>query len=198
MSFPGRHIMFNKSFMSLCRFSGFTLSLVFLAACFCAGAQAQTAPAAIASFAAGVNHATAANSSCASSCTIGTLGTIANLATDSFGDVLAVDTKNGALYEFPAGGGDAIVLVAAGGLVGTPVNVTASSAIVTPGIAIDPANNLYIEGGSCVLVYPYDSTTNTWDALSALNSDTPSAAACGGPSTFYNFGAGMQPWGLAF
>ena len=192
--------MFNKSFMSLCRFSGFTLSLVFLAACLCAGAQAQTAPAAIASFAAGVNHATAANSSCASSCTIGTLGTIANLATDSFGDVLAVDAKNGALYEFPAGGGEAIVLVAAGGLAGTPVNVTVSSAIVTPGIAIDPANNLYIEGGSCVLVYPYDSTTNTWDALSALNSGSTSATVCGptgAAPTFYNFGTKTQLWGIA-
>lgn len=189
--------MFNKSFMSLCRFSGFTLTVSFLAACLCAGAQAQTVPAAIASFAAGVNHATAANASCASSCTIGTLGTIANLATDSFGDVLAVDAKNGALYEFPAGGGEAIVLVAAGGLAGTPVNVTVSSAIVTPGIAIDSANNLYIEGGSCVLMYPYDSTTNTWDALSALNSGSTSASACGGPSTFYNFGTTTQPWGIA-
>ena len=190
--------MFNKSFVSLCRFSGFTLTVVLLAACLCAGARAQTAPAAIASFAAGVNHATAANSSCTSSCTIGTLGTIANLATDSFGDVLAVDAKNGALYEFPAGGGEAIVRVAAGGLAGTPVNVTVSSAIVTPGIAIDPANNLYIEGGSCVLMYPYDSTTNTWDALSALNSGSTSAAVCGPTGvapTFYNFGTTTRALG---
>ena len=192
--------MFNKSSVSLCRFSGFTLTAVLLAACLCAGARAQTAPAAIASFAAGVNHATAANSSCTSSCTIGNLGTIANLATDSFGDVLAVDAKNGALYEFPAGGGEAIVRVAAGGLAGTPVNVTVSSAIVTPGIAIDPANNLYIEGGSCVLMYPYDSTTNTWDALSALNSGSTSAAVCGPTGvapTFYNFGTTTEPWGIA-
>ncbi len=189
--------MFNKSFVSLCRFSGFTLTVVLLVACLCAGARAQTAPAAIASFAVGENHATAANSNCTSSCTIGTLGTIANLATDSFGDVLAVDAKNGALYEFPAGGGQAIIRVAAGGLAGTPVNVTVSSAIVTPGIAIDSSNNLYIEGGSCVLMYPYDSTTNTWDALSTLNSGSTSAAACGGPSTFYNFGTATQPWGIA-
>ena len=192
--------MFNKSFMSLCRISGFTPTVVFLAACLCAGTRAQTAPAAIASFAAGLNHATAANASCASSCTIGTLGTIANVATDSFGDVLAVDAKNGALYEFPVGGGEAIVLVAAGGLAGTPVNVTASSAIVTPGIAIDPANNLYIEGGSCVLKYPYDSTTQTWDALSVLNSGSTSAAVCGptgAAPTFYNFGTTNQPWGIA-
>jgi sugar lactone lactonase YvrE len=192
--------MFNKSFMSLCRFSGFTLTVVFLAACLCAGARAQTAPAAIASFPAGVNHATAANASCTSSCTIGTLGTVANVATDSFGDVLAVDAKNGALYEFPAGGGQAIVLVAAGGLVGPPVNVTVSSAIVTPGIAIDPANNLYIEGGSCVLMYPYDATTQTWDALSTLTLPPTSATVCGTTGvapTFYNFGTTTQPWGIA-
>ena len=188
--------MFKKSFLSLCRFSAITLTVVFLAACLCAGAQAQTAPAAIASFAVGVNHTNAATSS-----TIGTLGAIANLATDSFGDVLAVDAKNGALYEFPAGGGNAIVLVAAGGLAGTPVNVSSSSAITTPGIAIDPANNLYIEGGSCVLMYPYDSTTNTWDALSALIAGGPtSATACGTTGvapTFYNFGTTTQPWGIA-
>ncbi|MGH9607054.1 MAG: hypothetical protein ACRD3N_15310 [Terracidiphilus sp.] len=182
-----------KSFISLCRFSGFTLTAVLLAACLCVGAQAQTAPAAIASFAVGVNHATATS-------TIGTLGAIANVAADSFGDVLAVDAKNGALYEFPAGGGDAIVLVAAGGLVGTPVSVTTSETIATPGIAIDSANNLYIEGGSCVLMYPYDSTTNTWDALSVLNSGSTSATVCGATGvapTFYNFGASAQPWAIA-
>jgi len=191
--------MFNKSFMSLCRFSGFTLTVVFLAACLCAGAQAQTAPAAIASFAAGLNHATAANSSCASSCTIGTLGTIANVATDSFGDVLAVDAKNGALYEFPAGGGQAVILVAASGLASTPVNVSASSAIVTPGIAIDPANNLYIEGGSCILMYPYGTTANPWPALALLNTGPPptSATVCGTAQTFYNFGTTKQPLGIA-
>ena len=182
--------MFNKSFMSLCRFSGFTLTVVILAACLCAQARAQTAPAAIASFATGENHASAAG-------TIGTLGAIANVATDSFGDVLAVDANNGALYEFPAGGGKAIVLVAAGGLAGNPVNVTVSSAIATPGIAIDPANNLYIEGGSCILMYPYDSTTHTWDALSALLGPPTSANVCGNANTFYNFGATTQPWGIA-
>jgi sugar lactone lactonase YvrE len=196
MSFPGRQIMFNKSFMSLCRFSGFRRLAILLAACLCVGARAQTAPAAIASFAVGVNLTNAATSS-----TIGTLGTIANLATDSFGDVLAVDAKNGALYEFPAGGGNAIVLVAAGGLAGTPVNVTVSNAIATPGIAIDSANNLYIEGGSCILMYPYDSKTNTWDALSALNSGGPTSAnvcgATGTAPTFYNFGTTTQPWAIA-
>lgn len=184
--------MLNKLFTSPCRFSGFTLTVVCMAASLCAGAWAQTAPAApaaIASFAVGVNHTTASG-------TLGTLGVIANVATDSFGDVLAVDAQNGALYEFPAGGGNAIVLVAPGGLAGTPVSVTTSETIATPGIAIDSKNNLYIEGGSCILVYPYDTTNQTWD-LAALNNGSTSAAACGGPATFYNFGAGVQPWGLA-
>lgn len=185
--------MFNKSFMSLCRFSGFTLPVVFLAACLCAQAQGQSAPAVIASFAVGANHATATG-------TIGTLGTVASVATDSFGDVLAVDAENGALYEFPAGGGNAIVLVAAGGLAGNPVSVTTSETIATPGIAIDPANNLYIEGGTCILMYPYDSATQKWDGLSVLNTGPTSATVCGATGvapTFYNFGTGTQPWGIA-
>ncbi len=175
--------MFSKSFMSLCRFSGLTLTVLFLAACLCAGAHAQTAPAAIASFATGVNHATASGN-------IGTLGGVADIATDNLGDLLVVDDVNGALYEFPYGGGNAIVLVPAGGLAGTAVN-----SIVTPGIAIDSANNLYIEGGTCVLMYPYP-----WSGLSTLSSSSTSASACGTTATaptFYNFGAGTQPWGIA-
>jgi hypothetical protein len=172
--------MFSKSFMSLRRFSGLTLMVMFLAACLCAGARAQTAPAAIASFATGVNHATTTG-------TISGLGTIANVATDSFGDLLAIDASNGALYEFPAGGGNAVILVPVGGLAGTAFNQ-----LVVPGIAIDSANNLYIEGGSCVLMYPYP-----WSGLSTLSSSATSAGACGTAATFYNFGSGLQPWGIA-
>ncbi len=172
--------MLSKSFMSRWRFSGLTLAVLFLAGFLCAEAHAQAAPAAIASFATGVNHTAASGN-------IGTLGVIANIATDSYGDLLAVDASNGALYEFPAGGGDAVVLVAAGGLAGTAVNQLA-----VPGIAIDSANNLYIEGGSCILTYAYP-----WSGLSALTASATSAAACGGASTFYNFGTGTQPWGIA-
>ncbi|MFY9853287.1 MAG: NHL repeat-containing protein, partial [Terracidiphilus sp.] len=173
--------MFSKPLMSLRRFSGPTLTVLFLSACMYAGAQAQTAPAAIASFATGVNHINAA----APTKTIGPLGAIANIATDSAGDVLAVDAANGALYEFPAGGGDAIVLVPAGGLAGTAVN-----SLVAPGIAIDKANNLYIEEGSCILMYP-----SPWSGLSTLGPS--SCGTTGAAPTFYNFGSGSQPWGLA-
>lgn len=183
--------MFSKSFMSLFRFSGFTLTVLFLAATLSAGAQSQTAPAAIASFASGVNHTSSAGS-------IGTLGTIADVATDSFGDLLAVDAANGALYEFPVGGGDAVVLVTAGQL--APV-LSDPFSIFTPGVAVDSANNLYIEEGTCVLAFPYDTTTRTWDALSNVNSSTNPAGLCGtsgaGWSTFYNFGSSTQPWGIA-
>jgi hypothetical protein len=196
--------MCSKSFMSLFRFSGFTLSVLFLAGFLSAGAQAQTAPAAIASFAIGTNHALP-NSSCSTPpCSIGTLGVIANVATDTFGDLLAVDATKGALYEFPAGGGDAVMLVPNGGLAGSPVAIAAAgggvTSIVAPGIAIDSSNNLYIEGGSCVLMYPYDTAKATWDALSQLDSGSTTAAACGATGTaptFFNFGSTTQPWGIA-
>jgi len=172
--------MFSKSFMSWCRFCGLTLTVLFLAGYLCAGAQAQAAPAAVASFAAGVNHATASGS-------LSSLGSIANIAADSYGDLLVVDDVSGALYEFSSGGGDAVVLVPAGGLAGPAVNK-----IVSPGIAVDSANNLYIEGGSCILVYSYP-----WSGLSALGPTSTSAVACGQSSTFYNFGFAIQPWGIA-
>jgi len=168
--------MFSNSFMSLRRFSGFALTFLFVAACLCAGARAQTAPTAIASFATGLGQPSS-------------IGTIANTATDTFGDWLVVDDENGALYEFPAGGGAYITLVAPGGLAGSGT----AGGIVTPGIAIDPSNNLYIEGGTCVLMYPY----SAWGSLAAFTPTAPSSTACGTAApTFYNFQAGAQTWGI--
>ena len=179
--------MSNKPFLSLCRFSGYALAFLFLAGYQCAGAHAQATPT-IASFAAGLNHATTD----VKSGNIGSLGTIANIAVDTFGDVLAVDATNGALYEFPGSGGDADILVPQGGLAGSAKGTAA------PGIAIDPGNNLYIEGGTCVLMYPYDSNTSTWDGLSTLSASNTSASVCGSAApTFVNFGAGVQPLAMA-
>ena len=173
--------MFSYSFMSLRRFSGFTLMFLLLAACLCAGAGAQTAPATIASFATGLAQPPQTS-----------FGSIANTATDTFGDWLVVDDTNGALYEFPAAGAASKTLVPAGGLAGS-----GAASIVTPGIAIDPNNNLYIEGGTCVLMYPYDTATATWDGLAALTPKTPSSGACGSAApTFYNFATGIQTWGI--
>ncbi len=175
--------MLNKPFISLRRFSECALTILFLAGTLCAAAHAQATPT-IASFATGVNHNTATKPI--------SPGNIANIATDSFGDVLAVDDSNGALYEFPFGGGNAKVLVPTGGLAG------GSGTIVTPGIAIDSDNNLYIEGGTCVLMYPYDSGTATWDLLAALSKTNTSAAVCGASApTFTNFGTGVVALGLA-
>jgi hypothetical protein len=169
--------MFSNSSMSLRRFSGFALTFLFLAAGFCAGAWAQTTPTAIASFATGL--AQPAQTS---------IGSIANTATDTFGDWLVEDDTNGALYELPAGGVTFKTLVGSGGLAGS----SATNSIVTPGIAIDTANNLYIEGGTCVLIYPYDTVTGTWDGLAALTSKAPSSSACGTTApSFYNFGTGV-------
>ncbi len=104
MSFPGRRGITNVIHVAVPDSDGFQPRVTGRMP---ARERAQTAPAAIASFAAGVNHATAANSNCTSSCTIGTLGNN-NLATDSFGDVLAVVTlRTGASFC-----GQAIVLVA--------------------------------------------------------------------------------------
>ena len=181
MSHPGRNVMFSKQFMSLRRFSGFVLTFLFLFACFCVGARAQITPAAIASFATEVNHGTGIT-------TLKNVGSIANIATDSFGDVLAVDDANGALYEFPAGNAPYVTLVGAGGLAG----IGYPSGIATPGIAIDSSGNLYIEGGTCVLMYPFSS----WGNLNTtLTSATPTSGACG--NAFYSFGTGVQTWGIA-
>jgi sugar lactone lactonase YvrE len=187
MSLRGRNILFSKPLSSLCRFSGYALVSLSLAGFLCAGARAQTTPT-VASFAAGVNQADPS----AKGGAIPNLVNVANIAIDSFGDVLAVDDGAYALYEFPAGGGNAEILVAAGGLAGSAKSAT------VPGIAIDSSNNLYIEGGSCVLMYPYDGSTGTWDALASLNSSNTSASVCGSSApTFVNFGAGAQVWGIA-
>jgi hypothetical protein len=178
MSFPGRNIMLNRPFLSLCRFSECALML-FLAGCLCAGAHAQTAPT-IASFATGLNAGSGSSAI--------TPGPIPNIAVDIFGDVLAVDDLNGALYEFPANGGAAVTLVAAGGLFSTK-----GATVITPGIAIDPGNNLYIEGGTCVLTFPYP-----WSQLATLSASTTSASVCGATApTFVNLGSGMLAWGIA-
>ncbi|MGP8250483.1 MAG: hypothetical protein ACLQHF_00515 [Terracidiphilus sp.] len=175
--------MFNEPFLSLRRFSEYALMLL-LAGCLCAGAHAQATPT-IVSFAAGLNPGSGSSAI--------TPGTIPNIAVDTFGDVLAVDDLNGALYEYPANGGNAVTLVANGGLFSTK-----GASVITPGIAIDPLNDLYIEGGSCVLMYPYDGVSGTWDGLAALTTNNTSASVCGTAApTFINLGAGVLAWGIA-
>lgn len=172
--------MFSKLFSSLLRFSGITLTLLFLCGIAANQAQAQTTPLATASFAQGLNHPTG-------------WGLIEQTAVDSYGDWLLVDDANGALYEFPAGGGAEVTLVAAGGL----------GAGNNPGIAIDSNNNLYLEGNwsNCLLMFPYDTATNTWDGLSTLTARNNSSS-CAAPYDFAQYSLlswnwGFQPWGIA-
>jgi sugar lactone lactonase YvrE len=182
--------MFSKSSMSLRRFSVIALTLLFVGSFCPGGAEAQTTPVVTAGFAQGLNHPSG-------------WGAIEQTAVDSYGDWLVVDYANGALYEFPAGGGaEPITLVPAGGLGGG----------TNPGIAIDPANNLYLEANynNCVMEFPYDTTTLTWDPLSSITAANPTTAICPnsteGTSPYifahYNIASGLtpgyfQPFGLA-
>lgn len=190
--------MFTKSITSLHRFSGCVLTLLLLAFV-SIGAGAQTTPLVTASFATGLNHPSG-------------WGTLLQTAMDTYGDWLVVDYPNGALYEFPAGGGPVITLLPAPSLAG-------GGGYSNPSIAIDGNNNLYLGGNwnNCLEVYPYDPATKTWDGLININASTgtslnpvSSQTVCpnggGGTSPYlfaqYGLSPGVppgyfQPWGVA-
>lgn len=174
--------MFSKSSMSLRRFPVIALTLLLSGSLCPGGAEAQTTPVVTASVAQGLNHPTG-------------WGAIEQTAVDSYGDWLIVDDSKGALYEFPAGGGAEVTLLAAGILGGGN----------NPGIAIDASNNLYLEGNwsNCLLAFPYDTTTHTWDGLSTLSTASPSSG-CAAPYAWNSsydvlpaWNWGFQPWGIA-
>ena len=148
--------MLTKSFTSPRRFSGYALILLLCCCFICKRAGAQvTTPLVTASFATGLTHPAG-------------WGTIYQTAIDTNGDLLVVDTGTAALYEFPANGGAMITLVPAGGLSGNQ----------NAGIAIDSMNALYLEGNwnNCLLRFPYDTTTQTWDGLATLTKANPSSS----------------------
>jgi hypothetical protein len=113
-----------------------------------------------------------------------------------------VDWVNGGVYEFPAGGGAAITLVAVGGLGGNYQN---------PGIVIDPNNNLYLEANynNALVMFPWNAATGTWTGLSSMTPANPSTAICtnNGKNNEANCWAQygisgysqgyFQPWGIA-
>lgn len=169
--------MLSQPYLSLRRIAGLSVLFLLCGAYWGSNAAAQTTPVATASFASGMTH-TSKNG----------WGTIQQTAIDSYGDWLVVDETNGALYEFPAGGGAAETLIAPTGL------SIASAGNADPGVAIDSSNNLYLEGGNCILMYPYDTTTSTWDGLPTATS--PSSGDCGGAQSFYTGAAGTQMLGL--
>ena len=149
--------MFSKSSKSLHQFSGIALALLFLGSFCCGAAEAQTTPIVTASFAQGLNHPSG-------------WGAIQQTAVDSFGDWLIADWANGALYEFPAGGGAEITLLPAGSFGG----------YANPGVLIDPGNNLYLEANynNCLMEFPYDPATHNWDGLSAVTAANPTTGIC--------------------
>jgi len=91
--------MVTKSFTSLRRFSGHALTMMLFCASMSKGAEAQVTPTVAPSYAQALTPPSG-------------LGTVFQTAIDSFGDLLFVDYANGALYEYPAGGGAVITGVA--------------------------------------------------------------------------------------
>ena len=88
------------------------------------------------------------------------IGQIYHLLVANNGDVLLLDTQNGALYEIQAGSTSLITLSGPGQV------LRGSGAFWNSGMALDQWNNLYIGGiyGPQPDFYriPFDPTTNTW------------------------------------
>ncbi|HEX5283462.1 MAG TPA: Ig-like domain repeat protein [Bryocella sp.] len=183
--------MVTKSFTSLRRFSGHALTMMLFCASMSSAAEAQVTPVVAPSYAQVLTPPSG-------------LKTVFQTAIDSFGDLLFVDYPNGALYEYPAGGGAVITLLPAGSLGG----------YANPGIAIGANNDLYLEGNYNNVLgrFPYDPATKSWDGLdtiSAANGNS-STALCpkgsGTPAAPYGFACGdtpntspyyFQPWAIA-
>lgn len=188
--------MATTSFTAVRRFAGFAIGLLLLTLCFSGRAVGQgTVPLVTASSAAGLSHPTG-------------WGTIQQTAIDQAGDWLVVDYANGALYEFPAGGGAAIVLA--------PPTPTASlgGGYQNPVIAIDPANNIYLGANwnNCLVMFPWDAATGTWTGLSTLTPGNPTTTMCTNsgsnnePEAWAQYGISdltgsgigyFQPWAVA-
>src|SRR3954452_1092845 len=97
--------MATSSFTTVRRFAGIAITLLF---CLCLSGKAAgqgATPLVTASSATGLSHPSG-------------WGAIQQSAIDKDGDWLLVDYANGAVYEFPAGGGAAIVISAPKGLGG--------------------------------------------------------------------------------
>lgn len=171
------------------RLAGFASALVLLSLCLTGSAAGQGAPLVTVSAAAGMSHPTG-------------WGTLQQTAIDQAGDWLVVDLANGAVYEFPAGGGSAKTLVPVDGLGGGYEN---------PSILIDPANNLYLGANwnNGLVMFPWDAAQNTWDGLSTLTATNATTAICtnsgkgNGTNCWAQYGISgysqgyFQPWGIA-
>jgi hypothetical protein len=173
--------MATKSSTALRRIAGVAFTLLLFCLCLCVAAQAQgTSPQVTASVTTGMSHPAG-------------WGTILQTAIDNQGNWLVVDYSKGGLYELPANGGPAIILVP------TP----ALGGYQNPGIAIDSNNTMYLGGNwsNCLLRIPYDPATETWPGLATFSSSNPTSN-CPAPYNFAQYGYipwnwGFQPWGLA-
>jgi len=160
--------MATTSFIALRRIAGYAFTLMLLSLCLTGLATGQGSPLVTASSAAGLSHPTG-------------WGTIQESAVDQAGDWFVVDYANGALYEFPAGGGAAVVIGSA--------SPTASlgGGYQNPVIFIDPGNNLYLGANwnNCIVLFPWNAATKTWTGLNApdagghqLNPSNPTTTIC--------------------
>jgi hypothetical protein len=146
--------MATTSFTALRRNAGYAFTLMLLSLCLTGLATGQGSPLVTASSAAGLSHPTG-------------WGTIQESALDQAGDWFVVDYANGALYEFPVGGGAAIVIGSA-----SP-SASLGGGYQNPVIFIDPGNNLYVGANwnNCIVMFPWNAATKTWTGL-----NTPDAA----------------------
>ena len=183
--------MATTSFTDIRRFAGFAIMLLFCLG-FSQKAVGQNVPLVTVSSAAGLSHPTG-------------WGTILESAIDANGDWLVVDYSNGALYEFPAGGGAAVTLA--------PPSPSASlgGGYQNPTILIDPGNNLYLGANwnNGLVMFPWDQTNQTWTGLGTLTPSNPTTTICtnSGKNNEANcwaqYGIGgysqgyFQPWALA-
>ena len=160
--------MATTSFTVLRRFAGFAFTLMLVGLCLTRAAVGQGSPLVTASSAAGLSHPTG-------------WGTIQESAIDQAGDWFVVDYANGALYEFPAGGGAAIVIGSA--------SPTASlgGGYQNPVIFVDPGNNLYVGANwnNCIVMFPWNAATKTWTGLTTpdtagneLSPSNPTTTIC--------------------
>jgi len=158
--------MATTSFIVLRRFAGFAFTLMLLSLCLTGLATGQGSPLVTASSAAGLSHPTG-------------WGTIQETAIDQAGDWLVVDYANGALYEFPAGGGAAITLA------GASPSASLGGGYQNPVILIDPANNLYLGANwnNCLVLFTWNAATKTWTGLNDgaaddLSPSNPTTTIC--------------------
>jgi sugar lactone lactonase YvrE len=171
--------MATTSFTVLRRFAGFAFTLMLFSLCLTGLATGQGSPLVTASSAAGLNHPTG-------------WGTIQETAIDQAGDWLVVDNANGALYEFPVGGGAAITLGSA-----TPTSSLGGSQ--NPVVAIDPGNNLYLGANwnNCIVMFPWNAAKGNWTGLNDggandLSPSNPTTTMCTNSGTNNEFEAWAQ------